>query len=321
MASATELFDSRVGDVSADRNGFGASRLFKVIIDTVGDNPDDVLRDPTQVGNDAVPFGEPHEKRTGLQSAFYAVERRIASLKYIVRIIYAPPIMFTTQANPWEYSWSPGLGTTMTAFDRNGDPIGPSQYSKLETGGFRISVPQKEGDNKITNLRRDTTEPAFLQELQRAIPAGGFTLSRTFVGLNVDRISAISLASTTVNRTSFWGYPAGKIQFVGPAAQAGLGTDPATGTQGFIWRVALLFEYNALGFKPQFQETFRTEGLQLPVFDSSGAPVIREVPLYMEGDLNILPSLLDQMSASSLHPRLGISPGEVPAPTPIGGGR
>lgn len=321
MASATELFESRVGDVSADRAGFGASRLFKVIVDTVGENPDDVLRDPDKVGNDAVPFAEPHEKRTGLQSAFYAVERRIAHFTYIVRIIYAPPVDFSTQANPWEYSWSPGLGTTMTAFDRNGEPIGPSQYSKLETGGFRIAVPQPDGTNKITNLRRDTTEPAFLQELQRAIPAGGFTLSRTFVGLDVNRMSAVSLASTTVNRLPFYGYAAGKIQFVGPASQAGIGTDPATNSEGFVWRVSLLFEYNSLGFKPQFQETFRTEGLQLPVFDSSGAPVIREVPLYMEGDLNILPTLLDQMSASALRPQLGINPIEVPGPTPIGGGR
>lgn len=299
MASVTELFESRIGDVSADRVGYGASRLYKVVVDTVGDNPDDVLRDPDAVGNDAVPFGMPHPTRVGLHAAFYATERRLASRTYLVRIIYAPPLMFGTEENPWEYSWSPGLGTTMTAFDVNGEPIGPSQYSKSNTGSFHVSIPQEEGPNKVTNLKRDSFTPAFLQEIQRSIPAGSFTLARTFVGLNPNVIATLSMLATMVNRLPFWSYPIGKIQFVGPAVQAGIGTDPATNTIGFIWRVALIFEWNRLGFEPQFQETFKTGGLQLPVFDNTGAPIIREVPLYMLGDLRLLTSLVEHMSGST----------------------
>lgn len=325
MASAVELFESRVGDVSADRDGFMATRLFRVIIDEVGDNPDDVLRDPVKVGNIATPFGEPHETRTGLQVAFLSPEMRLKNLEYIVRVIYAPPIDFSTPTNPWELSWSPGFGSVMDAFDFRGDPIGMSEYTEVDSGVFHVRA-QVTDENGIRQwetieLNRTTTKPVFLRELQRNVPSGSFALSRTFNGLHPDIISTVAMLGTTVNKAEFHGFPAGKVQFVGPAVNAGVGPNPNTNSPGFIWRVSLVFEWNREGFRQRFQESFKVGGIDYPVFEGT-QPVIREVQQYFEGRIDTISTLIDQLSGSGQTPQRILGPIPIPGQPPrVGGGR
>lgn len=330
MASAVELFESRVGDVSADRDGFMATRLFRVIVDEVGDNPDDVLRDPVKVGNVALPFKMPHPTRTDLQVAFLSPEMRLKNLEYIVRAIYAPPIDFSTPENPWEKSWAPGFGSVMDAFDVNGEPIGMSEYTQpqLPNPGpfFTVRVPKTDEDgNRVFEtllLTRATTRPVFLRELQRNTPSGSFTLSRTFNGLNPEIISTVAMLGTTVSRSAFFGFPPGKVQFVGPAVNAGIGPNPDTNNAGFIWRVSLVYEWNREGFRQQFQESFKVGGIDYPVYDGQGNPIIREVQLYFESNIDTIPTLIDQLGGSGQTPDRILGPIPIPGQPPrVGGGR
>jgi len=244
MAAARELWESRIGDVSADRAGFGGQRLFLVTIDAVGDNPDDTLRDPEAVGGDlAVPFGAPHPKRVGLFAAFYLTEQRLSSYKYKVRVIYAPPVDFTTPANPWELSYSPGFGTENAKYDYRGVPIGPASYSPVTPGPgappenpagelFTVRLPATPRKASETiYLQRDdgnpdepVRKPAFLTPVERAVPMGSFSLSRTFSGLTTDGMASLAMLGGTVNSEPFMGFRARQVRFVGPYAQAGIGT-------------------------------------------------------------------------------------------------
>lgn len=323
MATAVEQWESRTGDVSSDRDGFSGSREFVVTIDNIGDNPDDILRDPDAtvgVGADAVPFGSPHPTRLGLFSAFYVVQRpRIASFKYRVFIIYAPPLVFDTSDFPWELNYQPGLSSAIVRHDWFGVPIGPARYAifdptnpppnPLETPIFHVTVPAtKDKQSEILDLildRGDPTntlvlEPAFLTDVQRTEPAGSFSMTDVFPQLNTGIMANIVMLSNIINRTTFMGFPPRTVKFVGPSATAGQMVLPGQGqTTGFAWRVTLVFEWNSLGYRYRAQDVFETDGLQLPVVAPDGGPELREWQLYPEGDLNVIPLIVQQFGSSS----------------------
>ncbi len=309
MASAEEQWESRTGDVAANRDGFGASREFVVTIDNIGDNPDDVLHDPdetTGVGADAVPFGSPHPTRVGLEAVFFIVQRpRIASLKYRVLIVYAPPIVFAIEGFEWELNYQPGLSSTIVRHDWLGNPIGPARYSVLgpnqtapET--FTVTVPAtQDAPSETLTLARDdggqgdapVNLPAFLSDVQRTEPTGSFSLTQVFPRMTVFTMASLAMSGNVVNSRHFWGFPPKTVKFFGPAASAGQMRLP-TGSDGFAFRITLPFEWNSLGFRHRGQDVFQTGGLQLPVVHTDGSPVMRESQLYQEADLNLLPSLV-----------------------------
>lgn len=347
MASASELWESRVGDVAADRNGFGATRVFLVTTDTVGQNPDDLLRDPDEtngVGGDAIPFKSPHPTRSGLQSAYYLVERRLTVYKYVVRVIYAPPIDFTGQQNPWELSYQGGLSSVIARHDWFGNPIGPGVYAKTlgpfpqGTSYFTTTVPGAKGKPpEEINLDRihpapqtdpeqpdnPVRKPIFLHDASRTEPVGSLTLSRTFPGMDIDTMANIALSSNTVNSTTFYGFPKRTVKFVGPIAHAGPGVIPETNTEGFIWRISLAFEYNSLGYLWEAQDMYvHDNGAKYPVLNPDGSPVIRSWQMYNEGNLYDLLNIVEHFGAILQAVNLGITgPRDGGSPTPIGGGR
>lgn len=309
MPSAEEQWESRTGDVAANRDGFGASREFVVTIDNIGDNPDDVLRDPdetTGVGADAVPFNSPHPTRVGLEAAFFIVQRpRIASLKYRVLIVYAPPIVFAIEGFEWELNYAPGLSSTIVRHDWLGVPIGPMSYSVLGPNQtapqtFTATVPAtSDAPSETLTLARDdgggaddpVTRPAFLTDVQRTEPVGSFSLTAVFPRMTPFTMASLAMSGNVVNSRPFWDFPAKTVKFIGPVASAGQMILPG-GTQGFAFRITLPFEWNALGFRYQAQDVFQTGGLQLPVVHTNGDPVIREWQLYQEADLNTLLALV-----------------------------
>lgn len=318
MPSADEQWGSRTGDVSADRDGFGASREFVVTVDAIGDNPDDALRDPsatTGVGTDAVPFGSPHPTRVGLFAAFYITEPRLSSFKWRVRIVYAPPLVFNLPGNTWEVSYAPGLSGTIIRHDWFGVPIGPARYKVLDPLNhppnpviFSVTVPATKDDpSEIIELLRDgdptnetpVLDPAFLTGVQRTEPSGSFTMTAVFSQLNVLTMANIVLLSNIVNSVPFRGFPAGTVKFVGPAATAGQMFIPETKSLGFAWRVTLVFEWNALGYRYRAQDVFETDGLSLPVVAPDGGPEIREWQLYNEGDIGVIPLIVEQFGLKS----------------------
>lgn len=328
MAAAAELFDSRVGDVSADRSGFGASRMFVVTVDTIGDNPDDTLRDIDAVGaDDAVPFGAVHPTRPGLFSAFYSVVRRLAAFKYICRVIYAPPLTFATSKNPWEFNYQPGFATETVRHDWLGVPIGPASYRVAvlpvlpNTELFTVTVPStprkpaevlqlvrvdgKVGDDPVPN-------PIRLTSADRTVPRGSFSMSRTFPGMQTDTMASIVGLANIVNSEPFMGFPKFTVKFVGPRAQAGEGTIPETNSAGFIWRISLPFEWNPFTYRWRAQDEFHVEGQRLPVIREDGSPMIREWQLYEEADLNQIPRIVETFGSY-------IEPTEIGIQIPVGG--
>jgi hypothetical protein len=336
MASASERWESRLGDVSADRTGFGASREFTVTIDSIGDNPDDVLRDPTTLDPDgnaiAVPFNSPHPTRAGLFAAFYSVETRLKALMYVVRVIYAPPVDFSTSANPWELSYQTGFTTAPINHDNFGNPIGPASYGKADLGPhpqgtvlYSVTIPGKisvlEGEDSIDPkeielVRLDQSgtgvprKPIRLHNLSRTEPAGSFSLSKTFPGIQTSMMSLLVLQANKVSNRAFFGFPAGTVKFVGPNALAGVGQVPETNGEGFVFRVTLAFEWNSLGYRWTAQDELTVEGQRLPVLHASGPnngkPVIREWQLYPEGDLNNIPTLAEQFASYARAVNIGI---------------
>lgn len=310
MPSAEEQWESRTGDVAANRDGFGASREFVVTIDNIGDNPDDVLRDPdetTGVGADAVPFGSPHPTRVGLEAAFFIVQRpRIASFKYRVLIVYAPPIVFAIEGFEWEFNYQPGLSSTIVRHDWLGAPIGPASYSLVDPDNppsgptFGVVVPATEttGKTELHLQRGDggqgddpVTQPAFLTDVQRTEPVGSFSLTAVFPRMTPFTMASLAMSGNVVNSRTFWNFPPKTVKFIGPSASAGQMVLPGD-TQGFAFRITLPFEWNALGFRYQAQDVFQTGGLQLPVQHLDRSPVIREWQLYQEADLNTLLALV-----------------------------
>lgn len=339
MASASERFASRVGDVSADRAGFGGTRAFTVEVDTVGDNPDDVLRDPDQVGEIAVPFGSPHPTRIGLFSAFYFTEARLAHFVYVVRIVYAPPLVFTTPIAPWEFNYQAGFATSRVNHDVSGAPIGPATYKLFDpndippdpnnTAIYRVTIPgtDQQPPETLHLVRADAPdddpvrEPIFLYNVEKDEPAGSFSMSKTFPGMNASILGMTSMIGNLVNRTDFFGFPAGHVKFVGPTVWAGIGVVPGTTqTQGFVWRITLPFEWNAIGYRFQAQDRFLLSGNELPVVREDGSPVIRNWQLYPEGSLDAIPLLIEQFASHQQPVRLPLI-GTVGRPSPIGGGR
>jgi hypothetical protein len=292
MASAVEQYDSRTGDVSADRPGFAASR----------------------VGADAVPFGAPHPTRTGLFAAFYVVEQpRIAVLQYWVRVIYAPPLDFTTPDNPWELNYQPGLTSTVVRHDWLGNPIGPAAYKFFDvnepSGGFiyTVRLPNDEGSYDIQQIVRvdaadgaNVGQPAFLADVQRTEPVGSFTMSRIFTQITDTLVADAELLGNIVNERPFRGFPAQTVKFIGVSAQAGTGVDPNTKTQGFVWRLTLVFEWNSLGYRERRQDLFAFNGNRYPVINPDGTPVIREWILYPEGDLAVIPHIIEQFAVGRI---------------------
>lgn len=341
MASAVEQFTSRTGDVSADRNGFSASRIYLVTVDNVNQNPDDLMRNPsatTGVGTTAIPFGTPHPSRIGLFSAFYVVGARIRSLQWFVRVIYAPPVTLLTQDNIWELSYQPGSSSVIVRHDWRGVPIGPAVYeaapSTVPAGKsvYNVTIPANPSadppvDAKVLDLIRvdgpdkdPVKNPAFLTDVERTEPVGSFTMTAIFPGLNVELMSNIVLLSNIVNRKEFKGFPPSTVKFIGPAANAGRMTIPETATEGFAWRVTLVFEWNSTGYRYKAQDVFEHPAGVLPV-TIGGEPVIREWLLYREGDLNVIELMVAQFGNPTQPIRLGIRQTTPSGPAPIGGGR
>lgn len=324
MASAIEHYESRTGDVSADRQGFGASRTFIVKVDSVYDNPDDVLRNPdlletgsstTRVG---VPFGSPHPTRTGLFSAFYAVERRLQTKTFRVRIVYAPPLLPTTQENPWELRYAPGLASRQVFRDWNDNPIGPASYgppvlpNPPGTEQYSVTIPKGRNNEPETRyfIRFDgldagvnPSRPAFLEPADRTESLATFELSRVFPRLDDEIMAGIVASANVVNSKTFYSFAARTVKFIGPSALAGQGVIPDTGTEGFIYRVGLVFEVNPRGYRLQRQDVFRhTDGRTYPVFHEDGSPVFREWQMYLEADLYLLVALLDRYATYTTAP-------------------
>lgn len=338
--TAKELFQSRTGDVSADRAGYGASRLFAVGIESPGENPDDILRDVDKVGTDSVPFGAPHPTRPGLFSAFYITDRRLTGLTYSVRVVYAPPVDFTTDRNPWELTYAPGFGSSTVHHDWLGNPIGPATYELLELGEvppnpvnakiYSITLP---GDGRNRNseevflVRSDAADgeqvrkPIFLHDAQRTEPLGSFTMSKTFHGMNELVMAGLVGISNIVNKTTFMGFAPRTVKFVGPSAQAGEGIVPDTNSQGYVWRISLAFEWNPLGHRWRAQDFFDINGQRLPVNNEDGSPVIREWVLYPEGDLSAIPPIVEQFGSPLQAQRIGdMGIRSAGRPRTIGGG-
>ncbi len=342
MASAVEQYTSRTGDVSSLVAGFSASRTYVVTVDSVGQNPDDLLRDPdatTGVGNDAVPFNTPHPTRSNLVSSFYVIGTRIRSLKWFVRIVYAPPSTLVTADSIWEPAYQPGLASILVNHDWRGVPIGPAAYEEAPLGPvppgggnstiYNVRIPAVTGENpkpaKVLDLIRvdgpdadPVKNPAFLTNVERTEPVGSFTLTHVFEGLNEELMSNIIVLANIVNRTTFKGFPPRTIKFIGPAVFAGHMDIPGTGGSGFGWRVTLIFEWNSTGYRYQAQDVFEHPSGTLPV-TVGGEPVIREWLLYPEGNLELIELMVGQLANRAV--RIGIGQVEPRGPVPIGGGR
>lgn len=316
MASAVELFNSRVGDVSADRAGFTASRTFLVTIDTVGENADDVLRnkDSNNTGL-VVPMGEPHPTRLGLNAAFYTVEARLTHLKHRVKVVYAPPQTLVTEEVQWEYSYNSGLASSPANRDLSGTTIGPATYKILKDGEapagavYRVTLPGDEPTDevpeppgpRVLRLVESGSDPAFIAPAERQDPVGSFSLSRVFTGMSLDVLSAVAMLGGAINFESYVGFPERTLQFIGPTVQAGQGVNPETGISGFVWRVTLNYEWDSRGFTWEAQDTYRSSRGEVPVVydNEGGAPVIREWNLYPVMDFVAIEAIILQFAALS----------------------
>ena len=318
MASAVEQWESRTGDVSADRSGFGASREFYVVIDNIGDNPDDVLRDPAQVGANAVPQGEPHPTRTGLIAAFYIVQRpRITAYSYKVLVVYAPPVTFGTAEDNWEWNWQPGLTSAVVRHDFFGNAIGPAVYelrniNEPQPGQiYSVTVPPV-GDASAETLQLVRTDdldtepvrhPQFLHDANRAEPVGSFSATRVFSGLNRGAVPTLQRLGSIINLEPWDGWPKQTVMYLGASIQAGWGTDPTTNSEGFVWRITLVFEWNFLGYRWTAQDLFHnSDGNRYPVVQENGEPMMREWILYGEGTLSNLQPLVENYAAGYVQP-------------------
>jgi len=319
MATATELFASRVGGVRGAFGAEGVTSTWRVV--TTSDDQDPLVQDDVFVAG--LPrIGDAYKWTAfGVVCQAYQIVERQTHKAWVIECIYFPPLVLDP-ATGWDLDISIGTETetVFNAFDadvgnRTGrsnairspiptEPIGPSEYIQvllIENGtaidneavavlaakysGMDTSQTYTAGDSGLRFYRLNSRRKEGLNRVKRTgtvtISGQSDTVTDAQVG------SLLSLVGTT-NADRFLGANIDMLLFLGVQARPRRGTTLGQITNtGFVWDISISMAWNPDRHQPvKVADTvfLPDTGAEVFVADSGGKLVERSYLIYQRRD-------------------------------------
>ena len=262
MASVEKLWDATVGYQTGLHGPKRTTLPYRVTVDDVDDNPITVMSVPNVSIEGQVPLGTFHPHDDSLVVVDYIIQERMNTLNWRVDAIYTIPIVFGEMQplnNGWALKWQSTTETyplhhTLEENINDRKLIGVPEYkiataAELEPAEGAAPVvyrTQDQARHKLIRTGRTLPEP-----FDRGAPLISFSLTRRFLQLNANAVSASIMYLRRVNVDLFYYVMADRYTvrfdniFGRPIESAAEGT-----VGGYEWEVSLDFTFNPDGFTP-----------------------------------------------------------------------
>jgi len=259
MASVTKLWDATVGYQTGLHGPKRTTMPYQVTVDAVDDNPIDVMKREVT----GVPIGTHHPHDNSLVVVDYIIQDRMNTLNWRVDAIYTTPLHFG-ELQPLNNGWALSWQSTTEAYQLyHTVEQNPKHRKIIGLPEYRLAKPNEllQGGGEPQSILY-TTQDSFQHRLVRtgrfipdpfdqAAPLIGFSLTRRFLQLNADAVSAAHTYLRRVNVDLFFYVAADRytVRFDHIAGHA-VPSD-ALGTEGgYEWELRLDFTHNPDGFTP-----------------------------------------------------------------------
>lgn len=287
MASAAEVYVSRVGGTAGVSGAFGMTTTHHVTTDSVGDDPKTVLATRSNTGSVHIgklfPWGG-----FGIVAFDYAVVDRLSPLVWELDVLYRPPLFINTPGHGlWNWEWNTGLQSERAFFDLEGEPIGPNRYSILEgpPSGFDFHADTVSG--QVPLQRTSSVSLIGVDHVRRLAT---LSLDRVFALMPPENVANANNRVGEINAAPFWGAGEGTLRFGGATLRRRTAGYLPGSFASTAFEVFLAFDHDPRGHSPvKVAHTWRDADGETTIRDNGTfTPVTTGYVLDEETDFNAL---------------------------------